>query len=59
MDNVQGVRNLKQFSPDLQSSIIYVEDPIYFPFANDVKVFSGDTLVIEVGNQQKLKIYTN
>ena len=55
MDNVQGVRNLKQFSPDIQSTITYVEDPIYFPFAKDLKVFSGDTLVIEVGKQEAIE----
>ncbi|XP_043224973.1 plexin-B-like [Amphibalanus amphitrite] len=47
MDNVKGVLNLKQFSPELESTITYVEDPVYFPFAKDVKAFSGDTLVIE------------
>ncbi|XP_037071066.1 plexin-B-like [Pollicipes pollicipes] len=47
MDGVEQLRNMKQFRPDLESTIIYVDDPVYFPFAKGVKAFSGDTLVIE------------
>ena len=48
MDGVQQVKNLRQFAPDVKSTITYVADPQYFQFADGVKVFGGNTLVIEV-----------
>ena len=48
MDGVQNLRNMKKSFPTVQSTMTYTEDPVYFPFAKDVKAFSGDTLVIEV-----------
>ena len=53
MDDVASVRDMKESFPEVQSTITYVEDPIYFPFAKDVKAFSGDTLVIEVSSLLK------
>ncbi|XP_037071029.1 plexin-B-like [Pollicipes pollicipes] len=47
MDGVQTVRDLHQFAPDVQSTIVYVDDPQYLSFANGVRVFGGNTLVIE------------
>lgn len=48
MDNVASVRNLKhQLSPGARS-LIYVLDPEYRRFPNDIKLYKGDTLVIEV-----------
>ncbi|XP_043246790.1 plexin-B-like [Amphibalanus amphitrite] len=47
MDSVKSVLDMKESFPEVQSTITYVEDPVYFPFAKDVKAFSGDTLVIE------------
>lgn len=52
MDGVESVRDIQQFFPSVRSTITYVSDPVFFPFANDVKTFSGDTLVIEVGVRQ-------
>ena len=48
MDGVQRVRNLRRFAPDVKSTITYVDDPQFFQFADGVKVFGGNTLVIEV-----------
>lgn len=47
MDNVQTVRDLNKHFHNLRSTIIYVDDPVYFPFANNMKLYKGDTLVIE------------
>ena len=55
MDGVQRVRDLRQFAPGVRATITYVDDPQYFQFADGVKVFGGNTLVIEVnGNILKL-----
>ncbi|XP_030748718.1 plexin-B isoform X2 [Sitophilus oryzae] len=50
MDNVQSVRNLEKHFPNLRSSILYVEDPIFIEFPNQIKLYKGDTLVIEGEN---------
>ncbi|XP_073993851.1 plexin B isoform X2 [Rhodnius prolixus] len=47
MDGVQAVRDLDKHYKNLRSHIIYVEDPIYFQFPNQIKLYKGDTLVIE------------
>lgn len=47
MDNVHSVRDLNKHFHNLRSTIIYVDDPVYFPFANNIKLYKGDTLVIE------------
>lgn len=50
MDNVQSVKDLNKYFQTLRSSIIYVDDPIFFPFSNSIKLYKGDTLVIEGEN---------
>uniref|UniRef100_A0A146MHQ7 Plexin-B n=2 Tax=Lygus hesperus TaxID=30085 RepID=A0A146MHQ7_LYGHE len=46
MDNVQSVRDLEKH----RSQLIYVDDPTFFQFPNEVKLYKGDTLVIEGEN---------
>lgn len=48
MDNVESVKDLDKHYKDLPSSIVYVEDPYFSRFPNEVKLYKGDTLVIEV-----------
>lgn len=48
MDNVESVKDLEKYYKDLPSVILYVEDPHFFRFPNEVKLYKGDTLVIEV-----------
>lgn len=50
MDNVQTVKDLNKHFPNLRSSITYVDDPVFFPFVNNIKLYKGDTLVIEGEN---------
>lgn len=47
MDNVQLVRDLSKYFQSIRSTIVYVSDPKYFPFRDGVKLYKGDTLVIE------------
>ena len=47
MDNVMSVLNLAKFAPEVNSELIYVEDPVYYNFAHDEKTYKGDALVIE------------
>lgn len=47
MDNVESVLNLKNLPVD-KCQLVYVEDPIVYPFPNNMKLYKGDTLVIEV-----------
>ncbi|XP_049538871.1 plexin-B [Anopheles darlingi] len=47
MDNVMSVRNLPKHFQNLRSSMVYVEDPVYQAFPSAVKLYKGDTLVIE------------
>lgn len=49
MDNVLSVKDLEKHLKGFQSQIVYVQDPKYFQFANTIKSYNGDTLVIEVG----------
>lgn len=50
MDNVQSVKDLNKHFPGVRSTITYVDDPIFFPFSNYMKLYKGDTLVIEGEN---------
>lgn len=50
MDNVQSVRDLEKHFPNLRSQLLYVEDPKFFKFPNQIKLYKGDTLVIEGEN---------
>ncbi|XP_066956195.1 plexin-B-like isoform X2 [Macrobrachium rosenbergii] len=51
MDNVQTVRNLKHVLPSsARASLLYVLDPTYKKFPNSIKLYKGDTLVIEGEN---------
>ncbi|KAJ8955493.1 hypothetical protein NQ318_003596 [Aromia moschata] len=50
MDNVQSVRDLEKHFPNLRSQLLYVEDPKFFKFPNEIKLYKGDTLVIEGEN---------
>lgn len=50
MDNVQSVRDLNKHFQNLRSTIVYVDDPVYFSFPNNLKLYKGDTLVIEGEN---------
>lgn len=47
MDNVQSVRDLPKHFQSLRSAIVYVPDPHFAPFAGGLKLYKGDTLVIE------------
>ncbi|XP_017468489.1 PREDICTED: plexin-B [Rhagoletis zephyria] len=53
MDNVQWVRDLSKYFQNIRSTIVYVPDPKYTPFPGGVKLYKGDTLVIE-GEQLNL-----
>lgn len=48
MDNVDSVLNLQSYLPMDKCQLVYVEDPIVYPFPNNLKLYKGDTLVIEV-----------
>jgi plexin A len=51
MDDVQSVRELEQFYPQLPSNLVYVSDPKLFPFDDKgVKLYKGESLVIEGEN---------
>lgn len=50
MDSVSSVNNLNTHFQTLRSTIMYVNDPIYFPFPKFKKMYKGDTLVIEGDN---------
>lgn len=50
MDNVQSVRDLNKHSQNLRTMMVYVDDPIFFSFPNNIKLYKGDTLVIEGEN---------
>lgn len=50
MDNVETVRDLDKHFTNLRSQVVYVEDPKFGEFPNKVKLYKGDTLVIEGEN---------
>ena len=47
MDHVEYVRDIKQYFPNIRSEMTYVNDPKYLPFSNYLKLYKGDTLVLE------------
>lgn len=47
MDHVEAVSDLEKHFKSLRSQLLYVEDPKFFEFPNDIKLYKGDTLVIE------------
>lgn len=50
MDNVESVKDLNKHFQSLRSTIVYVDDPKFIPFVNGMKLYKGDTLVIEGEN---------
>lgn len=50
MDNVLTVTDLEKHFPNVRSQLTYVEDPRFRQFPNMVKLYKGDTLVIEGEN---------
>lgn len=50
MDNVQSVKDLSKHFQSLRSTMIYVDDPVFFAFPSNLKLYKGDTLVIEGEN---------
>lgn len=48
MDHVESVSDLEKHFKSLRSHLLYLEDPKFFEFPNDIKLYKGDTLVIEV-----------
>lgn len=48
MDDVETAVDLNKHFQSLPSQLLYVEDPKFFQFPNDIKLYKGDTLVIEV-----------
>lgn len=47
MDRVQSVKDLNKHFQTIRSNLIYVDDPVYFPFPNSIFMYKGDTLIIE------------
>lgn len=45
-----SVRELEKSFPNIRNQILYVEDPKFFKFPNQIKLYKGDTLVIEGEN---------
>lgn len=50
MDSVEGVTDVEKYKQGSPSRLTYVEDPRYTMFSNNVKLYSGDILVIEGEN---------
>ncbi|KAI5694542.1 hypothetical protein M8J75_000766 [Diaphorina citri] len=50
MDNVDSVTDLEKYKQGDPSRLVYVEDPRYLVFVNNVKYYNGDNLVIEGEN---------
>ena len=50
MDLVKSVLNLEKFAPEVNSEILYVEDPVYYKFKHNELSYKGDLLVIEGHN---------
>ncbi|XP_049807019.1 plexin-B [Schistocerca serialis cubense] len=50
MDNVETVKDLEKHFQNLRSQLLYVDDPQFFRFPNEIKLYKGDTLVIEGEN---------
>ncbi|CAG7724457.1 unnamed protein product [Allacma fusca] len=47
MDGVSSVLQLQNYLPQDKCQLVYVEDPVVSPFPDNVKLYKGDTLVIE------------
>ena len=47
MDGVVSVMHLRQHFPNVRSRLTYLSDPLYFTFPHGVKLYKGDTLVVE------------
>lgn len=56
MDNVETVKDLEKYFDSIPSLLTYVEDPKIFQFPNQIKLYKGDTLVIEV-RKRKMPIF--
>ncbi|XP_076249106.1 plexin B [Calliopsis andreniformis] len=50
MDNVESVRDLEKHFQNLRNRLLYVEDPKFLAFPRNIKLYKGDTLVIEGEN---------
>lgn len=50
MDNVKSVKDLNKHFQHIRSNLVYVEDPTFNRFADSIKLYKGDTLVIEGEN---------
>lgn len=50
MDNVLAVRDLQKHFSNVRNELEYYEDPKFFEFPNQIKLYKGDTLVIEGEN---------
>lgn len=50
MDNVVAVRDLEKHFTKLAHHLYYVEDPVFYEFPNQIKLYKGDTLVVEGEN---------
>lgn len=48
MDDVESAVELGKHFPSLPSQLLYVEDPKFLQFPSYMKLYKGDTLVIEV-----------
>ncbi|XP_068214934.1 plexin-B isoform X1 [Palaemon carinicauda] len=47
MDGVTSVLHLRKHFPSVRSRLTYVTNPLYYTFPHGVKLYKGDTLVIE------------
>ncbi|XP_063589577.1 plexin-B-like isoform X3 [Penaeus indicus] len=47
MDGVLSVLHLRKHFPSVRSRLVYLADPVYYTFPHGVKLYKGDTLVIE------------
>lgn len=47
MDGVNTVKLLRKNFPDVPSVLTYLPDPLFYPFPLGVKLYKGDTLVVE------------
>lgn len=47
MDGVKSVQHLRKHFPDIQSHITYVSNPTYYSFPGGMKLYKGDSLVVE------------
>ncbi|XP_063883556.1 LOW QUALITY PROTEIN: plexin-B-like [Scylla paramamosain] len=47
MDGVVSVMHLRQHFPNVRSRLTYLPDPVYYTFPHGVKLYKGDTLVVE------------